>query len=67
MIQNIVIREGLKAKVALELVLEGQYFSKWREGKFKAKEMAGWIGGRLGKVISREQKTNVNKHAGAKI
>lgn len=35
------IKQSSKAKVALELLLKGQYFNKWREGKFKAKEMTG--------------------------
>ena len=41
MIQNILIRGSLKAKVALELVLKGQYFSKWREEEFETKEVSG--------------------------
>lgn len=41
MIQNVINRESSKAKMSLELVLKGQYFSKWGDGKFKAKEMSG--------------------------
>lgn len=33
--------QSSKVKVALEVILKGQYFSNWKKGKFKTKDVLG--------------------------